>query len=44
MGLLHILGFTFGILAVHTQQVLPPAWLLALLIIPALLPWRARSH
>ncbi|HVT34002.1 MAG TPA: DNA internalization-related competence protein ComEC/Rec2, partial [Nevskiaceae bacterium] len=43
MGLLHIVAVTLGILAVHLLQQLPPAWMLAALCLPALLPWRGRA-
>lgn len=37
------LPFTLGILAVHALRELPPAWMLGLLAVPALLPWRGRA-
>ncbi len=43
MALSHALAFTLGILAVLAQRTLPEAPLLALVAVPALLPWRWRS-
>lgn len=38
-----VLAFTAGVLAVHALPALPPASLVCVLALPALLPWRGRA-
>lgn len=41
---LGVLCFTAGVLGVHALSTLPPPMWLAVLVVPALLPWRFRAH
>ena len=41
--ILAAIAFTAGVLAVHACAELPPAWALALVALPAVLPWRLRA-